>query len=218
MKSLLTLIVLSSCIKKESLIESSGFLHKKEILISCSNAMINCEVVGTDMSGTASRIYWGGSYYWLTAAHVCQNFMPDLLPIQTSITIRVAGSNIEENPLILKVDTHNDLCLLSANEGPARRIAKNPPNPGDKVFSIAYPSGIFDPQMLPIYDGRWNGEFKQEGKCMFTIPVSGGSSGAAVLDSMGDVVGVISSVSREFNHMSIGPCHDDLLNFLTINR
>jgi len=216
MRQLVLLSTLISCIKNDSYFQSNGILYKEEILLSCNDNGYKCELVGSTMSGTASRVKWKDRYYWLTAAHVCQNFMPNLLPLNTSIKIIVAGSNVEENPSILKVDTTKDLCLLSANEGPYKELSRRHPKPGDKISIIAYPSGVFDPDMLPVYDGRWNGEFKQENKCMFTVPVTGGSSGAAVTDNYGDVISVISSVSREFNHMSIGPCYDDLVSFMPI--
>ena len=134
----------------------------------------------------------------------------------TKIFAIVSGSNDIEIINIVKIDEKKDLCILDAKKDDAREISKEGPSPSDPVFAVAYPSGIFSKDMMPIYDGRWSGKLDDEGgRCLVTIPVSGGSSGASILNKKGEVVGVISSVSTDFNHITITPCYEDIIGFLS---
>jgi len=194
-------------------LESNAMITKSEIILLC-NKEGDCEFMGGITSGTASRILWKENYYWLTAGHVCNSKFEDALVLESKIKVIVANSGISEETEIIKIDYKKDLCLLKAQPNKTKSIAKNSPNPGDPVSATAYPGGIFDPKILPIYDGRWSGKITEDNLCLVTIPVAGGSSGGAIVNNNGEVVGVISSVLEDFNHVTVTPCYEDLLDFL----
>lgn len=219
MKKLLFLMLLhliAGCSFNENKrIESNAIILKKEIFFTCDNEYKDdCKVMIRYVNGTASRIFWNNNYYWLTAGHICDSMSKDEKIIKREINAIVAGSgNVEYNDII-KVDNKKDLCLLSADQGSIKKIAKNNPNPGDKVYAIAYPAGIYDPSMLPIYDGRWSGKISHRNMCAVTIPVSSGSSGSAVIDKDGKITNIVISVLSDFNHLTLTTCNEDLLEFL----
>ena len=171
-------------------------------------------MMGGRTTGTASRIFWNEEYYWLTAGHVCSSKFEGSIVLESEIEAMVAGSGAIEGTEIVKIDHEKDLCILRAKPDKFKAIAKKNPNPGEIVSAVAYPAGIFNPGILPIYDGRWSGRLIENNKCLVTIPVSSGSSGAAVVNERGEVVGVVSSVLRDFNHLTLISCHQDLLEFL----
>jgi len=217
MRILTFLLSLVSCIPKENNLESNAIISKSEIFLTCSKDN-GCEYIGSNSTGSASRIIWDGRYYWLTAAHVCSSSFEkkDSFVLDRKIKAIVSGSNKIEEVEIVKIDYEKDLCLLNADKDKARKISKTEQRLGSYVYSVAYPGGIFDPNILPIYEGRWAGKIEVVDKCLVTIPVSEGSSGAPVLNIFGDVVGVISSVYVDFNHLTIVSCQDDILKFLLL--
>jgi S1-C subfamily serine protease len=213
MKILFWLLALTGCYSKNFELESNAMITKKELILICSEEE-GCKIMGGRTTGTASRILWNEEYYWLTAGHVCTSRFEGSIVLESKIEALVAGSGSVESTEILKIDHEKDLCLLKARPDKTKRIARKSTSPGDSVSAVAYPAGIFEPGILPIYDGRWSGKLKENNKCLVSIPVSSGSSGAAVVNSNGEIVGVISSVLRDFNHLTLISCHQDLLDFL----
>ena len=208
-------LLLISCYHDSLKQRSNSMILRKDIFISCETDS-KCGVFDKKISGTATRIKVDENYYWLTAGHVCYKKSDNLIILNTKIFAIVSGSNDIEIINIVKIDEKKDLCILDAKKDDAREISKEGPSPSDPVFAVAYPSGIFSKDMMPIYDGRWSGKLDDEGgRCLVTIPVSGGSSGASILNKKGEVVGVISSVSTDFNHITITPCYEDIIGFLS---
>jgi len=207
------LLSLMACYSKNMALESNAMITKSEIILVC-NEEEGCSFMGGNTNGTASRIFWNENYYWLTAGHVCTSNFENALLLESKIKVVVANSGSVEETEVVKIDYEKDLCLLKAKPNKIKRIAKKSPSPGDTVSAVAYPGGIFDPKMLPIYDGRWSGKFMGEHRCLVTIPVSGGSSGAAIVNGEGEIVGIVSSVLEDFNHVTVISCHQDLLDFL----
>lgn len=213
MNILFWLLTLMACYSKNSALESNAMLTKSEVILICSEEE-GCEIMGGRTSSTASRIFWNEKYYWLTAGHFCAARFEDSIVLESKIKVLVASSESLEDTNIIKIDYEKDLCLLEAKPDKVKSIAKKSPDPGDTVSAIAYPGGVFGPQLLPVYDGRWSGELAEGDRCLVTIPVAGGSSGAAVVNSRGEIVGVVSSVLKDFNHLTLVICHQDILNFL----
>ena len=211
------LLLLVSCIPKVNELEKTGMVLVKELVIVCkSDQPETCMVGVNSVVGSATRIKWEDQYYWLTAGHVCSGTteLPGVKQIQRTILIREAGTGNTSSVEEILIEEKTDLCLLSAQPGAARSLAKSEPELGSMVQTIAYPGGAFDPNILPLYDGRWAGKMSGEEKCIVTLPVAGGSSGASILDQDGNVVGVVSSVMKEFNHFTLASCLSDLKNFV----
>ena len=193
---------------------TAGHISVKEIILACkSDDTSSCKVMGAAAEGTATRIIWDDQYYWLTAAHVCNLSSGMGVTAARAVTVTSGGDGTKSAILRLAYNAETDLCIMPAKPGPARVIAKREPALGDPVSIIAYPGGEFSNNILPIYDGRFSGNTGN--RCITTIPVAGGSSGAGVLDDREQVVGVVSAVMRSFNHFTITVCLGDLRDFLS---
>ena len=173
----------------------------------------DCQVVFAASKGTATRIRWNKNYYWLTAGHVCNRIVTNKPEtVNKVVFIDVGGTGKREMPSVMRYDEEKDLCILPADKGPYRQISFAMPQNGEEVSSIAYPGGVFFKDIKPVYEGRWAGV--AEGKCIVTVPVAPGSSGAAILDKTGKVVSVISAVMESFNHFTLTTCLADVRGFL----
>lgn len=212
-KMSLFLAQLLACAHVIDVRQTAGFVSVKEIVAKCEAENTNCTVGAVTSSGSATRIVWDGNYYWITAAHVCSTpANPEVVSIARAMTVYVGGTGNAEAINNVTLQLESDLCLMEASPGPARRVAKKDPALGAAVHVLAYPGGIFVPEALPMYDGRFGGRI-QNG-CMSTIPVAGGSSGSGVINRQGELVGVVSAVMRTFNHFTIAACLEQVRQFV----
>ena len=112
----------------------------------------------------------------------------------------------------------NDLCLLKAEKlnYPALRMASGPPKPGEKVFAMSGPLGVYYPPSVLFLSGNYSGPMPTMNKhhSLVSIPAIGGSSGSAVMNSKGRVVGVIFAVNPNFRNITIMVRHESLKRFL----
>ena len=146
-----------------------------------------------------------------TAAHVC-------LPEKENSTIDYGISDIDgktyEGRFLTALVKH-DLCLLHV-EGlykPPIKIATSPPKPGQRIYNIAAPAGIFNAGMAPILEGRFNGTDKK-GRSIYSLPAAGGSSGSMVLNHKYELVGMIQALHIRFPTITIGPNFSILKSFI----
>lgn len=186
----------------------------QEIILKCDDEKSSeCKMIGSTVTGTATRIKWKDDYFWLTAAHVCStgSFTGQSI-LGRIITFKVGGTSAEETSKSITFNIKKDLCIVPANPGPHRIVSNESPKLGEQTLVVAYPGGAFDPRMYPIYDGHYAGQFDE--MCVVTIPVSGGSSGSSVLNTKLQVIGVVSAVMKSFNHFTIVTCLSDIRSFL----
>lgn len=210
LKYLFTLI---SCASSLNVHQTASIVVSREVALDCRKNIDNCDTIAITTSGTATRINWKGKHYWLTAGHVCAaSESMGMTSLMKNITFTVAGTNEIEISKIMTYSMKEDLCITDAKQGSARQIARNEPRLSSDVTIIAYPKGVFDYKMLPIYDGRWSGQLKE--KCVITIPVAGGSSGAGVINDKGQLVGVVEAVVKDFNHLTVISCTKNIRAFL----
>ena len=120
----------------------------------------------------------------------------------------VHASNLSDGPL--------DLCLLYIKDLflPGVPISKNGPEVGDRVFSISAPEGVFEPPTVPLLDGFYSGPMPDGASAMITIPATGGSSGAAVLNKKMELVGIIFAVKSGFRHITLASKFQSTVRFL----
>tara|TARA_R110000824_G_scaffold67377_5_gene174475 strand:- start:4079 stop:4831 length:753 start_codon:yes stop_codon:yes gene_type:complete len=140
----------------------------------------------------------------MTAAHVCRTTTAGMK--QKLILTDLVGE--EYDATILEQDSKraNDLCLLHAKKlyNPPVKLALNGPLPGAKLFNIAAPAGIFNKNMVPILEGRYNGVSFTD-SAMYSIPAAGGSSGSMVLNNNFELIGMIHSLHIRFPTVTVGP-------------
>lgn len=140
---------------------------------------------------------------------------------------------------ILKYDKMKDLCILAGmNEAQPLQLAQFEPHPGDKVGVFGFPADLPGTFTQGEYTGRHNVRimdaetdfdecfsygflYNPFGGCLLefdsyhiTAQATGGSSGSAVINSEGRVIGVLFAVDRRFSAASFVRPLTDLRSFL----
>ena len=210
--------------------ESFIFVKKKTVFYRCTKNQ--CKTVYTGgMSGSASIIHHrGDKTFLMTAAHLI--WMLPIHPIhkmilekkgklKTHSTYTFTDINGKKYKLkkVVKSDKASDLAIVAMEKStlPALPLSRKAPKVKDRLFNIAAPAGVFEINMVPFFEGRFLGYSKKYfnmGKIALTnIPVAGGSSGSPILNSNGEIVGMVSAVHRRFHHISISPTHEQIYKF-----
>jgi S1-C subfamily serine protease len=155
-----------------------------------------------------------GKTYLLTAAHVCgvedetkeyvHNGMKILAKASRELEV---VSYFGHTYKITKTfnDNNNDICVMTADGNWANgvKISEIAPKPGDRIYNMAAPYGIFHPGVVLVFEGffsgkdAWNHHF-------YTVPARPGSSGSPVLNSRGEIVSIIHSAMRSFENVGLG--------------
>ena len=156
----------------------------------------------------------------MTAAHVCENdAIPGVDPntmVASYTMVRVDGE--EYTGKVLQYDRSIDACMLFVEgaEGlEAIPMADRPPVPGDRVFNVAAPRALFRPGVAPILEGRYSGE--TDSAAWYTLPAAPGSSGSMIVNSEGELVGMVHSVFMAFPVITLSTRYDDLRAFINNN-
>ena len=200
--------------------ESFLYLQKKVKLEQCSEDKLCLKHEMSSMaSGFVIKVDDEGAYA-LTAAHFCDTDVPPVSPpIKHKDFFKATTLNGDEyKATVLASDMKHDICLLYVKglvKIPVIRIATKAPNPGDKVYNIAAPRGIWQPNMVPLFEGLYSGS---SGKYAFySLPANPGSSGSMILNEKGHLIGLLHSVYIRFPQVALSARHRYLLRFVKKN-
>ena len=156
----------------------------------------------------------------MTAAHICiqDNLMPGM-----SVRHYFKAFDQNSKQYIIKVvnyDKKSDICLLRSVTGDLEPnfipISRKTPEYSEKVFNLAAPMGIIEEGMVPIFQGRYFG--RHDGAAFYGIPAIGGSSGSPIVNSTGELVGMVHSVHYRFHHITLSATYQRLWNFLNVEK
>lgn len=192
-----------------------------------------------EMSSTASGVivgHYNDISLVATSAHVCSmRFGKQINHFIPEFDERDPNWHFMERPffalkdlngktfigVVLKLDYGSDLCMMVSRKisMPEINISKHDPMVGEKYYNIAAPKGIWGPKVVPLLDGRFLGHIKSpftgEHSYMFSIPASGGSSGSPIINSYGDIVGLIHSAYGSFEYISMAATNNQLEKLLS---
>ena len=159
----------------------------------------------------------GDNAYALTAAHVCVDGNAKKMLRHKKYTMEFLVVNIHKRyfPVeIIAVDSENDLCILYVKGlyNPAVRIAADAPEPGDRIYNTAAPLGIFNKNMIPIFDGFFDGN--SGNRAIYSLPAKGGSSGSPIVNHRGELIGMVSAVYVYFPQITISPRFEETKRFI----
>jgi S1-C subfamily serine protease len=185
------------------------------------------ESAGNGSGAIVSRSKNGS--YIITAGHVCDKsgVTPKLHTNIYSIDAREKRvfyvydlDHYKYHAEILSYDIEDDLCLMYAWGlfGKPLKISKKGPLPGDAVYNIAAPGGIFQRGTVPLFEGRFSGEYNHYvhgKKFLYTIPVMSGASGSPILNKKGALIGIVSAGNLRFHHIMLGTRYSDTVAFIT---
>ena len=227
--------------KSETLILSSvresfvKIIVENEITItSCSDQeILNEECDESTISTEGYQIFGSGiiirhkkQNYILTADHICSQMFDGAVIAPDGRTGMMLSSPFAMtlNGMLHKVDVEkqdptNDLCLLSferSEESVGIEIYNNNLIPGERVYNLAAPRGVFDPGNVLIFDGFYTGITPNaNNSMMFSIYAEQGSSGSAIINNKGELVSVIHSTLTIVDNVAIGANLDEIREFLS---
>lgn len=160
----------------------------------------------------------------LTAAHVCGllydqqlSMFDDLvgpeeyikaIKVNTTLSVTdVEGRTFDA--LQIYAQKRSDTCIMITKRIPqiALELALEEPAIGEKAWNIGLPHGIWAPNFIPMFDGRFIGHhhfrFDRSKISCYSIPAAPGQSGSPIINSFGQVTGMIHSVYKRYNHLSL---------------
>tara|TARA_R110000824_G_scaffold109740_2_gene257535 strand:- start:1206 stop:2114 length:909 start_codon:yes stop_codon:yes gene_type:complete len=192
------------------------------VIRSCSEETGACDLDRRDfISGSGfvvDKARHKGTYV-MSAGHVCDpSAFANVVALGQPWTLEFSGITKEEKVYklhVLEVDNEKDLCLLYAPtlERIPIKVATKKLLPGSRIWNVAAPAGVMYRGAPIIIDGIFNGTNLDTGHDMYTMFVAGGSSGSAILNEDGEVVGLVSMMDLRFPFIAISPSHDDLSEF-----
>jgi len=161
--------------------------------------------------------------YVLTAGHSCdtKSLNLDTAGVETEIL----GQNMTATTYhgktypvtIVKIETQYDMCLLQvhgiSSHPRAVKVAKEGPKPGERVYNLAAPLGIFNPEMVITFEGLFSG-YNKQGYALYSLPTKPGSSGSPVFNSDGEIVGMIFAGFTRIENIAITSPHAALRIFI----
>ena len=223
--SLVIFILLTSCAHqtyvnnniitaKKSFIKIETFLESQD----CENRTCEEQILYSSASGAV--VMYGNKKHILTAAHVCNAnsdlFGPKEVEGYRARFILVDIDDRRYEGKVVKVSFPIDSCLLYSEELelPHLRLSTKKPEYSEKVYNMAAPLGIFHKNMVPLMTGQYSGDIGF--KSYYTIPTAQGSSGSAIINQKGELVGMIHSVHSRFHHIALSPTFSEMWNFLTV--
>jgi len=234
MKKIILLLIfstLNSCTFTSSRIKDVFFkgtflkIEKKISLTAC-HPLKPSECITKRFESSASSfliMHQNKKSYLMTAAHVCHNDYGKLVYYPGFKTQQeFYGLTLKMEKHYYKVeamDFESDLCIVSTDrfEGVPYKIAQKLPEIGEQVYNIAAPAGIFEENLAPLFKGLFSGGV--HGRKVYTLPATGGSSGSPILNRQGQVIGVVSAVTKNFKNIVISPTLKQIKNIIkTINK
>ncbi|WP_170932791.1 cell wall-binding repeat-containing protein [Desulfosporosinus sp. FKB] len=161
--------------------------------------------------GTASGIIVGSDGYILTNYHVINggNSATVTLTDGTKYQVsKVVGYDSARDDALLKINADN---LTSAVLGDSDKI-----NNGDKVYAIGNPEGLVNSISDGII-GSTKRTFNTQSYIQFTAPISPGSSGGALINEAGQVIGVTTAYLENGQNINLAIPINDCKQIFTQN-
>ncbi len=182
----------------------------------------NCKVGTFHSVGSGISIgQVGTSSIILTAGHVCRvEFAESFLRSVNEYSVTLRTQNIlgyAANSEIVNVVNNNttDLCMLLANNLDTKgiKLSAKIPEPGDVIYSMAAPSGIFHPPTVPLLQGIYSGEISPT-TSLITLNVTFGASGSGILNSDMELVGILFATHPSYKSATLTSNHKTTLKFV----
>ena len=193
-----------------------SFVHLNKLLkVTSCNEEKKCMSVTfrSSASGYIVSIIPDGSYV-ITAAHFCEN-ENSYTKTETSYKAkRLDGKAFSATMLEYQKDI--DACLMFVDKLTEKvkpvRISNSGPVPGEYAYSIGAPMSIVAPNMVPIIEGIFNGNVGIS--AVYSLPAAPGSSGSMIVNSDGELIGMVHSVYNGFHHITLSTTYKDLVKFI----
>ena len=117
-------------------------------------------------------------------------------------------------------DSQFDICLMVTDkiEQPAVELSPVAPERGEKVFNIAAPLGVSDGKAVLLFEGYYAGDtiaaVTGTRASLYSIPTTSGSSGSAILNEDGELIGITFAGLNDFKQVCMAVPWDVLVKFI----
>tara|TARA_R110000824_G_scaffold29140_2_gene97244 strand:+ start:1030 stop:1752 length:723 start_codon:yes stop_codon:yes gene_type:complete len=160
----------------------------------------------------------------LTVGHLCQEYVISLDKFGKERSIlKIYNSKMETyEAKISSYQMENDTCILKAehyfNEIEKISLRTDKIIPGEEIFNIGAPTGLFSYNMVNRFRGFYAGYVAigtaNNIRNVFNFPAVEGSSGSPIFDSEGLLIGIVSMFSKDFNYIILSPTLEELQTIL----
>ena len=156
----------------------------------------------------------------ITAGHVCTPPVADFIGEHKNlIKVQDHNGNMHQAHLILSSLDNSigspDMCALwvpSLNIKPVA-VSKKEPQPGEFLYYIGSPGGVYHPPTAPILTGVFSGPVDASSS-MASFPSIGGSSGSVVLSMRNRMVGVLFATHPRMHHVTVITSYKSTISFI----
>ena len=167
----------------------------------------------------------------LTAAHVCtlayEAQIKSIFPFYQKRTHKIMWQSVldfhdidgkKHGAIPLVWSTAYDTCIMVTPriDAPSLKLSFRPPTPGEKIYYMGFPRGIGGGKFIPTFSGYYIGmktlsDWEARGKAAgYSIPIAPGSSGSAVLNINGDIIGMLHAYYARFDNIGLSATHNQL--------
>lgn len=153
-----------------------------------------------------------GSAYVLTVDHVCSYIEwfgaqeLEEYDIDSLVSFMTITNFYGDKALgVAYVNSYSsDLCVIkTVGDYDEVEIANSLPELGEIIYYIGAPRSLFFPGMVPSFSGYLSGINYEKDDLYITAPAAQGASGSIVVNSRGEIVGVIHSVTANFSDLTM---------------
>jgi|TARA_Y100000034_G_scaffold64483_1_gene78014 S1-C subfamily serine protease len=228
----LVILIISSCITH---LKSSSFENKRDDIFHSENIvkvefvfMEECSedacktnrFIKTYGSGTIINKDILNTVGVLTAGHLCYQYSLSVKEHGKERNILKIYNNKMESyeATIRDYYLESDICLLKIehydNEIEKIYLREDAIIPGEEIFNIGAPTGLFSYNMVNRFRGFYAGNIAlgdaNNLKNVFNFPAVEGSSGSPIFDDEGLLIGIVSMFSKDFNYIILSPTIPEL--------
>lgn len=236
--AILSLFLCTSCLTAPAnnyYKEQDIFQHAKESFVKIETHLAvgicsgnACETAHTELLTVGSGFFIGedkAGTLVASAAHVCgedkiintaRSFF-GIVADKIEVVNRAVTVDYKTYQLqVIKKDTKTDLCLARIRglfNQSHLEISNRVPSSGEPVYNVSAPAGVLHKDSPIMVKGIFSGNDTAVGFAVVSMSVVGGSSGSAILDSWGRVIGVVSMKHKDVDYIVYSPSLISILNF-----
>ena len=233
----LVILVISSCMAH---VKSSSFENERDDIFHSEN-IVKVEFVFVDectedkcTKNHFTKTYGSGTIIKkdilntatvLTVGHLCYEYFLSVEKRGEKRNILKIYNNKMESyeATVNNYYLKNDICLLKVEhyDGEIENIPlrEDVIIPGEEIFNIGAPTGLFSYNMVNRFRGFYAGNIAlgdtDNLKNVFNFPAVEGSSGSPIFDDEGALIGIVSMFSKDFNYIILSPTIAELRKILS---